>query len=178
MTHPTNLTDDDLLKQCAFGRSRSSGPGGQHRNKVETAVILTHQPTGIAGKASERRSQIDNKRVALKRLRLNLATQFRTPEQAQKPGPSRPSGPASGPSALWRSRRQGNRIVVSVNHHDFAALLAEALDAIATADWEPKDAAVSLGVSASQLIKFVKTHRPAFELWNRERLAQQKHILK
>ena len=35
----------------------SSGPGGQHRNKVETAVVITHTPSGIQGEASERRSQ-------------------------------------------------------------------------------------------------------------------------
>ena len=65
-----------LLAECDTKRQKRSGPGGQHRNKVETAVILTHRPTQIQGQASEQRSQEQNRRVALFRLRLNLALQF------------------------------------------------------------------------------------------------------
>ena len=49
------LDDDDLLAQCRVETMRGSGPGGQHRNKVESAVRLTHEPTGIVVTASERR---------------------------------------------------------------------------------------------------------------------------
>jgi RF-1 domain len=166
--HPVYLTDEELLKECDLTRGRSSGPGGQHRNKVETAVVITHTPTGVSGQASERRSQIENKRVALKRLRLNLAAQVR----------SQPSEVPAQPSELWQSRRRGSLIVCSDKHRDFPLLLAEALDAIACADWEPKPAADQLGISTSQLIKFVKNHRRAFENWNSERRTQDKHQLK
>ena len=47
---------------------RASGPGGQHRNRRETGVRIRHIPTGIAVTATERRSQAENKRVAVERL--------------------------------------------------------------------------------------------------------------
>src|SRR4051812_33083495 len=108
MPHPAALPPDDLLRQCGMRRTRRSGPGGQHRNKVETAVILTHAPTGVQAEANERRSQAENLRMALFRLRVNVALEVRQPD-------------ASFPSPLWQSRCRGGRIVVSGEHDDFPA---------------------------------------------------------
>jgi peptide chain release factor len=51
---------------------RSSGPGGQHVNRTESAVRVTHLPTGIVVTASEERSQIRNRSLALGRLRERI----------------------------------------------------------------------------------------------------------
>ncbi|MFB3430630.1 MAG: peptide chain release factor-like protein [Phycisphaerales bacterium] len=196
--HPAAWPDELLLRECTVGQSRSSGPGGQHRNKVSTQVTITHQPTGISATAGERRSASDNKREALRRLRLKLASEHRV---------GVPEGEIGSP--LWRSRVQKpkrvkqpkqqdkdpffeemgitlrnpepevplGRIVVSPKHRDFPAILAEAMDAIASAGWEVKPAAIRLGVSPTQVIKLVKDHTAAWGQLNEHRDAKGLHRL-
>lgn len=62
-------SDEDLLRECELDTFRSSGPGGQHVNKTETAVRLTHLPTGIVVTCREERSQHRNKATCLRKLR-------------------------------------------------------------------------------------------------------------
>jgi protein subunit release factor A len=51
---------------------RSSGPGGQRKNKKETAIRITHLPTGITVIATEYRSQAQNKKLAVERMYAKL----------------------------------------------------------------------------------------------------------
>ena len=68
-----SLSDPDLLRQCRVDVYRASGPGGQHRNKTDSAVRITHEPTRTVAIANESRSQHTNKSHALRRLRQKIA---------------------------------------------------------------------------------------------------------
>jgi peptide chain release factor len=59
-------------KDVSYKTCRASGPGGQHVNKTETAVRATHDPSGISVVASNERSQLQNKKEALERLRCKV----------------------------------------------------------------------------------------------------------
>lgn len=72
------LNDDALFAQCSFETTRGSGPGGQHRNKTASGVRLVHRPSGVMAQAFERRSQHENRAVALSRLRQAIALQVRS----------------------------------------------------------------------------------------------------
>jgi hypothetical protein len=115
-----------------------------------------HLPTDVRAEASERRSQAANLTKAVFRLRTKLALQVRT-------------SPAEAPSTLWASRAAGRRITVNPEHDDFPTLLAEALDVLAAGDWSPSSAAEFLGVSSSQLVKFLKLETEALLLLNMRR---------
>ena len=75
--HPATIDEIELLKQCQIECGRVSGPGGQNRNRRDTAVWMIHTPTGVEAQATERRSQAQNKHMAMKRLRRRLAIQLR-----------------------------------------------------------------------------------------------------
>ena len=164
--HPAGLDAPRLEAECDLRRTRRSGPGGQNRNKVETAVVLSHRPSGIVAEASERRSQAENLRVALFRLRLKLALEVR-----------RPVDPEAPPSPLWRSRCRGGRVVVSAEHDDFPAILAEALDVLASRGHDPKTAADALGCTPSQLTRLLKAEPRALRVVNERRREQGLHPL-
>jgi hypothetical protein len=159
MPHPAQMPIEKLLAECEFRRTRRSGPGGQHRNKVETAVVIEHRPTHVCAEANERRSQEQNRQMAVQRLRVKLAVELRTPAE-------------TSPSVLWQARTVGGKLAINVEHDDFPAMLAEALDTAARVEFDLAAAAQQLGVSSSQLVKFLKAEPAALAVVNRERLSQ------
>src|SRR5215211_5572324 len=66
-------SDEDLLRECEADTFRSSGPGGQHVNKTESAVRLKHVPTGLVVSSQQERSQHRNKAICLEKLRNKVA---------------------------------------------------------------------------------------------------------
>jgi protein subunit release factor B len=83
--HPTDR--ESLERDCDLEFFVAGGPGGQHRNKVETGVRLTHRPTGLVVTATERRSQSANREAAYDRMaeRLEKMQRPRKPRKTTKP---------------------------------------------------------------------------------------------
>src|SRR5438067_4726763 len=75
-----DIREADLEESFA----RSSGPGGQHVNKVSTAVTLRHRPSGVSVTAQDSRSQARNRGLALERLLDTLERQRDEKRAAQR----------------------------------------------------------------------------------------------
>ena len=71
------LANADLLSECRVDTFRSGGRGGQHQNKVESGVRLTHRITGLVVTSRRHRSQHRNREDALRRLREALEAMAR-----------------------------------------------------------------------------------------------------
>lgn len=75
---PPSMAEPDealLMAQLKIETMRASGPGGQHTNKTDSAVRVTHLPTGIQVRMSSERSQHRNRQLALEHLRMLLNQQ-------------------------------------------------------------------------------------------------------
>jgi hypothetical protein len=166
MTHPALCNIEHLRDACEVRFQRRGGPGGQHRNKVETAVILIHVPSGVRAEANERRSQPENLKVAFRRMRVNLALEIRSKLQPTEP------------SELWRRRCVGGKVRINEQHDDLGGLLADCLDALHFLGWDVRSAADWLGCSSSQLIKLLKIETRALQLTNRKRAEHGLRALK
>jgi hypothetical protein len=146
-------SDTNLLRQCREERYKSSGPGGQHRNKVETAVRLHHSPSGVTASGEETRSQEENRRHAIHRLREKIAFSARSPFDPQSP---------DLPPEFVAQRGRNGSLAVNAKNPNFGLIAATALDALAAAEGSYATAARALGITTSQLRKFLQSHR---ELW-------------
>ncbi|MFM7929511.1 MAG: peptide chain release factor family protein [Pirellula sp.] len=171
--HPSQLPLDKLQAQCRWSFSRASGPGGQHRNKVETAASIEHLPSGIRASATEERSQQKNRQVALQRLRLALAVEYHEAHdrEASDPNPEKNSAEVR-PSETWRQYCRSGKLRVSTHNEHFPALLAEVFQTLVALDYHLPKTAEHLGTSATQLVRFLASHPPALERLNENLIAR------
>ena len=99
-------TDEDLLDECDVQVFRSSGPGGQHANKTESAVRILHLPSGLSAQCQEERSQHLNKLKCLSKLRERIAAaHHRDPPRI----PTKPTGGSRRRGRIAKKRRSARK---------------------------------------------------------------------
>lgn len=158
-------TDAELLAQCEVDRFRASGPGGQKRNKTESAIRLRHKPSGVIAIASESRSQHKNKARALARLRVQLAVEFREPVSIDGYTLPEPVASifASGVNTLTKRQRAGA---------DYLLALGAVLDLFVATECNMGDTARYLGVSTNALTQLIHSDEAALRRVNELRSAR------
>ncbi len=88
---PIPNDDESLLAECKIETFRSGGKGGQHANKTESAVRLTHIKSGIQVTCQDERSQLLNKRKCIKELRKRIKANNFIPKRRIKSRPTKSS---------------------------------------------------------------------------------------
>ncbi|PZC48343.1 MAG: Protein chain release factor B [Chloroflexi bacterium] len=143
------LSDEALQRQCRLETLRVSGPGGQNRNRRDTAVRLTHEPTGLIGQASEQRSQLRNREAALRRLRATIALGYRRPVVLEG------YAPAEALEAILPGRAGGGRTRIGKKHRDYWPGVQALLDLFVAVEGSVSETAKRTGLTTGALSRFV-----------------------
>ena len=170
------LDDAALLAQCDVHIYKSSGPGGQHRNKVSSAVRLMHRPTELTDHGDQSRSQHANKRLAVERLRMNIACKLRGPIDPTAPPPEvvrrclfvARGGPRAGAVALQVGRRDPR----------YWAVAACLLDLLDHSQGQVARAAAHLGITTGNFVGLLEQERHVLAAAGAIRKAHNLHPLK
>jgi len=148
-----DLDDRGLLALCRQETYRGSGPGGQHRNTTDSAVRLTIEAEDVpevVAESTNRRSQHENRRIALERLRRGIAEAWRLDTPPDWDG-------------QWK---------MNTANPDYPKLMAVMLDALAQNDYAVGDAARALGLSTGRFSRLLWRDPDLWALANQEREAR------
>ncbi len=137
------LDDTALFEQCEFDRFRASGPGGQKRNKTESAVRLRHRPSGLMSEANESRSQHENRARALRRLRLAIALRLHAAIDLE-------TYVSSATLTRALATPPGRRAP------ELLPALAELFDVLAASTWRVADTARVLGTTSAAITRLLQ----------------------
>lgn len=140
------MNDAGLLAQSRTDTFRASGPGGQKRNKTDSAVRLHHDPSGQTVIAVESRSQHENRAKALRRLRKAIALGVRSPIDLESYQPG---------AEVADCLTGDSRLHVGMKDHRYNHVLAEILDLLEACEYRIAAAAKHLGVTTGNLSGFL-----------------------
>jgi len=146
-----DMDDETLLRHCREECFRASGPGGQHRNKTDSAVRLSLMDGRVSALCADHRSQHRNRAEALRRLRSVLAIELRLPIA--------PDQPLQWDGA-WKLGKKDRR---------YAPFMAHILDVLSRYDWAVGLAAEALGTSTGKLIRALSRDPHLWNAVNKER---------
>jgi peptide chain release factor-like protein len=158
MTPDRFPSDAVLLSQCEVDTYRASGPGGQKRNKTESAVRLRHRPSGIIVIAEESRSQPENKARALRRLRKAMALRVREEVDG-----------GEVPAAVRACIDGRGRLEVGRRDARYLPAVAGVLDVFSASRSSMADTAKRLGITTGNLSAFLTEDDELFVEANRLR---------
>ena len=124
---------------------QASGPGGQKRNRKLSAVRITHKPTNFSVTSTETRSQLNNRQIALKKLRIKLATEIRGSEIFL------------------------DRLIISLSNFMYPLWIARLFDKLWEFEFSISKTAESLDISTSKLIKLIARDSNIWKIINDKR---------
>jgi hypothetical protein len=151
-------SDAVLLSECDVDTYRASGPGGQKRNKTESAVRLRHRPSGLIVIAEESRSQPENKTRALRRLRKAMALHLR--QTVEEDGV---------PAAVQACIDKRGRLDVGQRDARYLPAVAAVLDVLVACRGSVADTAKRLSLTTGNLSSFLTDDEDMFVEANRLR---------
>lgn len=160
-------SDESLLRECEVDTYRASGPGGQKRNKTSSAVRIRHIPSGLIVIAEESRSQHENKKKAIQRLRKAICLKIREPVRIEG---------NLEPDILAACGRDG-KLSVGKKDPAFLPAIAVILDMLEECQAKVSDLGKKLGGSTGMLIGFLKQDDKVWEAVNQIRQRHGQHPL-
>ncbi len=141
-------SSEKLLKDCKITNFKASGKGGQKRNKTSSAVRINHIPTNIIVTNSSSRSQHENKGLAIKKLRYQIALNLRSEIDIKI-----------------------ENIEMSLRNPQYYLWVAFVLDILFNVDFDVNCLAKKINLSTSKILKLL--HRDTI-LWQKINLERKK----
>ncbi|MCP4180077.1 MAG: peptide chain release factor-like protein [bacterium] len=142
------LISEDIffLKYCKAENFKSTGPGGQKKNKTSSAVRVTHIPTNLTATSDNYREQSINKKKAVKKLKIKIAINIRGPKV------------------------KINRPVISTSSNDYPLWIAKIFDIFNENKYDIRNTAKILELSTSKLIKLIYKDKIIWDIVNKNRV--------
>lgn len=156
-----DFPDAALIDDCTVQTYKASGPGGQHRNKVTSAIRLVHPGSGLTVTASESPSQHENRARAVKRMREAIALAARVPL------PERITWPENVDV-------KDGRLRVNERNPALPHVIALVLDSVEAHGGRLAAAAAALELTTSSLARFLEAHPKA---WGEANAIRARHGL-